>query len=96
MHYTSPAEAMAHVTQAAIWMFTTLAALTAILSRQPETHQLWMARSYALTLTFVLSRFITEILHLRIPAHAGGSTTLIWVSTVAVLLIADSLVSFKR
>ena len=95
MQYTPLAEAMAHVAQATIWVFTTVAALLAILSRHPGTHQTWMARSYALTLTFVLSRFITEILHVRIPADAGGNATLVWLSTVFVLLVADSVVSWN-
>jgi predicted membrane protein DUF2306 len=96
MQYTPPAEAMAHVAQAAIWMFTTVAALIAILSHHPATHQFWMAHSYALTLSFVLSRFITEILNVHVPANAGGNSTLIWLLTLAVLLVADSIGSLKR
>jgi hypothetical protein len=94
--YTPPAEAMAHVSQATIWLFTTVAALIAILSRHPARHQFWMAHSYALTLTFPLSRFITEILELRVPANAGGNATLIWLLTLAVLLVSDSIATAKR
>jgi Predicted membrane protein (DUF2306) len=93
LRYTPPGEAPAHMAQASLWILTTVAAVLAIRARLTGTHQRWVARSYALTLTFVLSRFITEVLSVRVPAEAGGNATFIWLSTIAVLLIADMAVS---
>ncbi|HEX7892287.1 MAG TPA: DUF2306 domain-containing protein [Ramlibacter sp.] len=96
LQYTPMAEATAHVSQALIWVVTTVAAFLAIRSRHMPSHQTWMVRSYALTLTFVLSRFVTEVLEVRIPADAGGNATFVWLSTILVLLAADTLVDWNR
>jgi hypothetical protein len=96
LQYIPLAEAAAHVSQAVIWVVTTVAAFIAIRSRHTPAHQKWMARSYALTLTFVLSRFVTEVLQVRVPVDAGGNATLVWLSTILVLLTADVLVDRKR
>ncbi|MBA2964301.1 MULTISPECIES: DUF2306 domain-containing protein [Ramlibacter] len=94
--HIEPAERLASVAQALLWLFTTLAALVAIRATDVATHRLWMARSYALTLTFVIVRFTTEVLGFRFPADAGGAAAMIWLSTVCVVLAADAIVAFWR
>jgi uncharacterized membrane protein len=94
--HIEPAERLASVAQALLWLFTTLAALLAIRATDVRTHRLWMARSYALTFTFVIVRFTTEVLGFRFPVDAGGAAAMIWLSTICVILVADSFVAFWR
>lgn len=95
VRYIDPAEGLALATQGVLWLFTTVAALLAIRARDVPTHRLWMARSYALTLTFVLVRFTTSVLGLQLPEEAGGAAAMIWLSTILVVLAADSIVALR-
>jgi len=47
--------------QAAAWMVCTTAAFTAARNRQIAVHRQWMARSYAVTFTFVSSRVLNLV-----------------------------------
>jgi hypothetical protein len=75
--------------QAAAWMVCTTAAFVTARNRQITQHKRWMARSYAVTFTFVSSRVLN--LWPRYWSHLGDSLAAVGVIafTLASLLIVD-------
>ncbi|MFZ0336680.1 MAG: DUF2306 domain-containing protein [Terracidiphilus sp.] len=75
--------------QAAAWMVCTTAAFITARNRQIIQHRQWMARSYAVTFTFVSSRVFN--LWPRYWSHLGDSLSAVGVIafTLASLLIVD-------
>jgi uncharacterized membrane protein len=75
--------------QAAAWMVCTTAAFITARNRQIVQHRQWMARSYAVTFTFVSSRVLN--LWPRYWSHLGDSLSAVGVIafTLASLLIVD-------
>ncbi|GAB3667410.1 DUF2306 domain-containing protein [Ramlibacter alkalitolerans] len=94
--HADPQEGLAATVQGVLWMCTSATALMAVRRRDLATHRLWMARSYALTFTFVLHRYVIEILGLRLPADLGGTAAFIWLLTIGVIFVSDSIVAFYR
>jgi uncharacterized membrane protein len=75
--------------QAAAWMVCTIVAVVTARNRQIKVHRQWMARSYAVTFTFVSSRVLNLV-----PAywsHLGDVLSAVGVIafTLASLLIVD-------
>lgn len=75
--------------QAAAWMVCTTAALITARNRQIVQHRQWMARSYAVTFTFVSSRVLN--LWPRYWGHLGDSFAAVGVIafTLASLLLVE-------
>ena len=75
--------------QAAAWMVCTTAAFLSARNRQIAVHRQWMARSYAVTFTFVSSRLLN--LWPRYWSHLGDVLSAVGVIafTLASLLIVD-------
>ena len=75
--------------QAAAWMVSTTAAFITARNRQIVQHRQWMARSYAVTFTFVSSRMLN--LWPRYWSHLGDSFAAVGVIafTLASLLLVD-------
>ena len=75
--------------QAAAWMVCTTAAFVTARNRQIAVHRQWMARSYAVTFTFVSSRVLN--LWPRYWSHLGDVFAAVGVIafTLASLLIVD-------
>ena len=75
--------------QAAAWIVCTTAAVVTARNRQSIQHRQWMARSYAVTFTFVSSRVLN--LWPRYWGHLGDSLSAVGVIafTLASLLIVD-------
>ncbi len=75
--------------QAAAWIVCTTAAFLTARNRQIIQHRQWMARSYAVTFTFVSSRVLN--LWPRYWSHLGDSLSAVGVIafTLASLLIVD-------
>jgi uncharacterized membrane protein len=75
--------------QAAAWIVCTTAALLTARNRQIVQHRQWMARSYAVTFTFVSSRVLN--LWPRYWSHLGDTFAAVGVIafTLASLLIVD-------
>jgi uncharacterized membrane protein len=75
--------------QAAAWIVCTAAALVTARNRQIVQHRHWMARSYAVTFTFVSSRVLN--LWPRYWSHLGDTFAALGVIafTLASLLIVD-------
>ena len=75
--------------QAAAWIVCTTAAFVTARNRQIPQHRQWMARSYAVTFTFVSSRVLN--LWPRYWSHLGDSLAAVGVIafTLASLLIVD-------
>jgi uncharacterized membrane protein len=75
--------------QGAAWIFCTTAAVVAARNRQVAVHRQWMARSYAVTFTFVSSRVLNLV-----PAywsHLGDVLSAVGVIafTLASILLVD-------
>jgi uncharacterized membrane protein len=75
--------------QAAAWIVCTTAAFVTACNRQIAQHRQWMARSYAVTFTFVSSRVLN--LWPRYWSHLGDTLSAVGVIafTLASLLIVD-------
>ena len=75
--------------QAAAWLICTTAAVVTARNRQIVQHRQWMARSYAVTFTFVSSRVLN--LWPRYWSHLGDSFAAVGVIafTLASLLLVD-------
>jgi uncharacterized membrane protein len=82
--------------QAAAWMVCTTAALITARNRQIAQHRQWMARSYAVTFTFVSSRVLN--LWPRYWSHLGDVLSAVGVIafTLASLLIVDLGLSWRE
>ncbi len=89
VYYGKPSEVAPHVAQSVIWLYATAAALFAIFKKDMVRHRIWMACSYALGFTFIITRFVTGILQLNTTESSGGSPTLLWLATIGALLTAD-------
>lgn len=79
------------VAQGSLWLCTTLAGVYAASNKQFIMHQIWITRSYALTLTFITTRMIVDVLKIDINAIFGGNANLIWTSSFVALMMADIL-----
>jgi len=75
--------------QGAAWIVCTTAALITVRNRQIAQHRQWMARSYAVTFTFVSSRVLN--LWPRYWSHLGDTFSAVGVIafTLASLLLVD-------
>lgn len=82
--------------QAAAWMVCTSAALVTARNRHFVQHRQWMARSYAVTFTFVSSRVLN--LWPRYWSHLGDSLAAVGVIafTLASLLLVDLGLSWRE
>lgn len=89
--HLAPAEQWPAVAQGCLWLGTTLAAVATACNRQWVMHQIWITRSYALTLTFIVTRMVVDILKIDVNASLGGNASLIWISSFLALVMADLL-----
>jgi uncharacterized membrane protein len=82
--------------QAAAWIVCTTAAFLTARNRQILQHRQWMARSYAVTFTFVSSRVLN--LWPRYWSHLGDSFAAVGVIafTLASLLIVDLALNWRE
>lgn len=82
--------------QAAAWVVCTTAALMTARNRRIVQHRQWMARSYAVTFTFVSSRVLN--LWPRYWSHLGDSLAAVGVIafTLASLLIVDLGINWRE
>ena len=82
-------ERLAVIAQALLWMSTTCFALYYALKRRWQAHRIWIARSYALCLSFVFSRLATDVLHWSVSADSGGNATMVWAMSLLLICLAD-------
>ncbi len=76
---------------AGLWLMVTVCAWLAARHGDINQHRLWIIRSYALTFTFVTTRFIPDKI---LPGMGyAGVTALYWVLIVSSLLLPDLLVN---
>lgn len=73
-----------------LWFVTTLFAWLAALGGNILQHRLWIGRSYALTFTFVTTRFIPDVIFPGLDYY--GVTALYWVLIVLSLTLPDLLI----
>ena len=89
--HQDPANKAVMSSMAALWLITTLFAWFAVRRGNVQQHRLWVMRSYGLTLTFVTTRFIPDIL---LPGlNYIDTTALYWGFVVGSLLIPDLIVN---
>jgi uncharacterized membrane protein len=82
--------------QAAAWIVCTTAAFITARNRQIVQHRQWMARSYAITFTFVSSRMLN--LWPRYSSHLGDTLAAVGVIafTLASLLFVDVALNWRE
>jgi len=74
-------------TMGGLWLLTTLVAWWAAWRRNIGLHRLWIARSYCFTFTFVLTRFVPDVIF---PGMGYVSmTALYWGISVACLIVPE-------
>ncbi len=73
-----------------LWLAATLFAWLAALGGNVLQHRLWIGRSYALTFTFVTTRFIPDVVFPGLDYY--GVTALYWVLIVLSLTVPDLLI----
>ena len=75
----------------ALWLATTQFAWLAARNRNFIQHQLWVGRSYCLTLTFVATRFVPDLI---LPGlDYVKMTALYWLFIVVSLIVPDLVVN---
>ena len=85
-----------NITQALVWAITALLAWIAAYRGQITIHKMWAARSYGLTMVFVLSR-IDNPMRLFIPKpDINDFGHFLWFLIVVALIIPDVLVFSKE
>ncbi|MBI3713316.1 MAG: DUF2306 domain-containing protein [Burkholderiales bacterium] len=82
-------ERLAVIAQALLWMSTTCFALYYAIKRHWTAHKIWIARSYALCLSFVLSRLATDVLHYSFSPQSGGNAAMVWLMSLLLICLAD-------
>lgn len=89
--YEDPANQAVMGAMAALWLITTLFAWFAARRRAIDQHRLWVMRSYGLTLTFVATRFVPDVV---LPGLGyAGTTALYWGFIAAALVVPDLIVN---
>jgi len=84
---------------ALLWLFMTIAAWVTIRKRNIKAHRLFMIRSYALALTFVWLRILSDLVYKQnllffIKSDDIKDTTYEWVSWVLPILVVELFISW--
>lgn len=85
----SSAEKWTACAQASLWLYATIAAVVTAIHSQFDRHRIWILRSYALTCTFVLTRFFVDVLGMHFSQSLGGNAGLTVSSSILVWICAD-------
>jgi len=88
--------AFENFTQALVWAITAAMAWIAAYRRQINIHKMWAARSYGLTLVFVLSRIKNPMELLIAKPDINDFAHFLWLLIVLALIIPDMLVFSKE
>lgn len=75
--------------QGLLWMGVTAAAVWAAMRKRFQWHKKLMAQSYALTFTFVLSRFVVDVMGVDITLTFGGSPQFTAAATLLPMIAAS-------
>lgn len=92
MHYLEPTPlplrtlAFATAVQGLVWVFATTVAWLAARGHNLAQHRLWMARSYGVTVSFVLARVLNPIPAFRNMSLDSSGALLLFLTLLAVLL----------
>lgn len=87
---------MENMIQASVWAFTAAMAWVAAAKRQITLHKMWVARSYGITLVFVLSRIYNPMQFFINKPDINDFTHFLWLLVVLALIIPDILVFNKE
>jgi hypothetical protein len=85
-----------NITQASVWAVTAGMAWLAASRRQVMIHKMWAARSYGVTLVFVLSRIYNPMSLFVDKPDINDFTHFLWLLIVLALVIPDMLVFNKQ
>jgi uncharacterized membrane protein YozB (DUF420 family) len=104
-----PSVRVANLVGSALWLVVTLVAFRAARQRRFGDHRRWMSRSFALTMSIVLSRVVnvvaTIVLTPQVDTTFGGSAEMmrhsaasigVWLSPLLLLLITDWLLDRRK
>nr|WP_229371030.1 DUF2306 domain-containing protein [Umezawaea beigongshangensis] len=104
-----PSVRVANLVGSALWLLVTLVAFRAARQRRFGDHRRWMSRSFALTMSIVLSRVVnvvaTIVLTPQVDTTFGGSEEMmrysaasigVWLSPLVLLLITDWLLDRRK
>jgi uncharacterized membrane protein len=83
---------IAAAADAAVWIFSTLMALSFILRGKVQQHRQWMTRSFACSLIFLEVRAIMALFHIPVEA----AETVVWCCVVAAFPIADLILQLQE
>lgn len=75
--------------QGVLWIIFTAAAVYTSMQKQKLQHSLWAARSYALTLSFVMSRVLVDVFKINVNPSVGGNGGMVFILCVLMILAAD-------
>lgn len=89
LNHLSASEKWAACAQALLWLYATILAVVTAMRAQFSLHRTWICRSYGLTCTFVLTRFLVDVLHFKFSETLGGNAGLIISSSILVLIYSD-------
>lgn len=104
-----PSVQVANLVGSALWLTMTIAGLWTARQRRYAHHRRWMSRSFALTMSIVLSRVVnvvaTIVLTPQLDTTFGGNEELmrysaasigVWLSPLVLLLVADWLLDRRK
>lgn len=85
-----------NITQASVWAVTALLAWIAAYKRQINIHKMWAARSYGVTLVFVLSRIYDPMTLMIDKPDINDFSHFLWFLLVFALIIPDVILFNKE
>ncbi len=85
-----------NITQALVWAITATMAWVAASRRQITIHKMWAARSYGMTLVFVLSRIYNPMQLFMKNTDINDFSHFLWFMIVFALIVPDLLVFNKE
>ncbi|MCS7479820.1 DUF2306 domain-containing protein [Umezawaea endophytica] len=104
-----PSVRVANLVGSALWIAVTLIGLRAARQRRFGDHRRWMSRSFALSMSIILSRVITVVATIALTPQVnttfGGSNELmtysaasigVWLSPLLLLLLTDWLLDRRK
>lgn len=94
--HSTPADfGVALFTLSFAWWLTVGMAFLAIKRRRFDAHREWMIRGYVVTFAFVAFRYLVD-LPVFDPLGAARASTVVWLSFVPELLVAEAILQWRR
>jgi hypothetical protein len=95
IHHNPLPEQVAIITTALLWLLATGIAFYAIRTRNFRQHKNWMIRSYAITLTFLVTRVIDMAPQL-LALDADTSPNMVWLSEIMAWVVPTLIIDLPK